>query len=420
MRAVAAAALLLLLLFVANHRGATASVDYVLIEDTYDGGRCGNCTTNGSIVNGTLALPSRVGFVVYGSRVLDRVEEVVIGVSLVARNTSVVAIWLSPVYSVSALPNLDVRYRMVGPGVSVLLDFRSMTMYISATNEPGVVYPSVLGAVDIGGHVRSGGGYVALYLSIVYSMVTNRTAFMEVLVGGNRVYSSDLVHGWIPFHEPRYVYIIGDGGTPASAYVDYLTIRFSRYSARRVTFEAIEVEPIVLPLSVTIWRHNSTHIVVSYTCYYVDSVDECEELEITLSQGGGAVYSARVSRRSLTEVFRGVAVFRDYVRVVNGTLVYRVCSKDMCSEGSIHIQADDPLRSKDNPYLSYLAVVIPFAVVVALAARTGGMKAVGIGLIGAGVSVLMLPWLLVVPQSVYAVSMVLLSLGIIVLAIYRD
>lgn len=401
---------------------SSAVVDYVVIEDLYDDGRCSNCTTNGVIVNGTLALPVNGGFVAYSYHPLDRVEEVIVGVVVVAHNTSAVAVWLSPAYSASAIPGLNIEHKMVGPGMSILIDFETSTMYIMATNVQGIAYPSMLGAVDIGGQVRRSGSYAAAYLMVVYSMITNRSAYLEVSVGGSKVYSSEFAHGYLPFFEPRYVYVVGSASNiaPASAYIDYLSIRFSRYSARRVVVAPIEIEPIVLPLSVVIWRHNSTHMVVSYTCYYEGSKNECEEVSITLALNGTAVYSVNVDHGMMVEVFRGVAVFRDFVPVINGTATYRICTRYECAEGVLQMQVDEPLRSDDNPYLPYIATVIPFAVVVALAARTSNMKALGVGLVASGVAVLLLPWIMVTPPSVYAVAMALMSLGIIVLVLYRE
>ncbi|MEM1699048.1 MAG: hypothetical protein QXD83_04100 [Sulfolobales archaeon] len=407
-------ALVLLLAVALSAVASTPTVEEV--RDYYEDGLC-SCTTSGFIANGLLVLfepgGSVTGYAVYSS-VLKQVEEVVVHVSLFVGNGSVASVWVTSSSNVIIEGVIDLMRQSLVRGLIVSVSNDEYVVGVSSVES--LVWFTVLsrGRLEFSRY-RSVDVYVA--------RISEELSYVEVYVDGFKVFSSTRPHEMVPFFEPRSVFILG-GSTRATeeTAVDYTVITFNAFSSKLVRAPELKVEMLRLTPSVGVFLHNRTHLIVSYSCFYREKVGECGNYILLLSnaEDGSEIATIELTTDVAWEPISNVLVFTDYVNVsgVSAVDVFLLFNGSVIARGRINLPST-PILYQDE-YTAFLAALIPVSIVAALSVKTSSMASVGLGLVGSGVITILLPWIGLTFSGVYALGLLLLMLGILVLALYRS
>lgn len=400
------------------------------IRDYYQTGTC-SCITNGqySSYHGAIILyqpgmEEYFGYIIYNSS-LGQVEEVTVTTRLILDllgngGGTPIAIWISETLSMFYTEYYDLMKDtpIAMRGVVVALIGNEASGYIEYVVGIGDAWHSNTIMVLSHGTV----GYTAeCTVTIHLSKLTNNSMYIEVYIGDSRVYISDKPHKTIPLYNTRYIHIASGGYGTSTTAARYTLITFNSESSRYISIPPIEMAMLVLTPSVGVYMHNSTHLIVSYVCFYRDSVDECDAYTVRLynNETGDSIAEVGIYTPYLREPVPNIAMYREYISV-QGVGVVRVVLLNstgaIVAEGMIRMPE---ISVGQSPYIQFVFTMIPVSIVVALVVKTQSMVSVGIGLIGSGVIVLLLPWIGISFSGIYALALLLLMLGIVVLTMYR-
>lgn len=394
------------------------------IRDYYDDGRC-TCETNKEISDGILVLhrPNEdIGYAWYRSN-LSTVNEVIMHTSLVIGNNSKVLIWVTPVSvdlgSLGPLLDPIKEGRVIPKGIAVLITPNMYSIMVGVTDDPNTAftYPSIIA----NGHLDES---KYKYVSIQLSRVSENTAHLEISIDDSTVYVSDKPFKMVPFYEPKNVYFVSYSSSATELTgIDYTIIMFRSTSSKMAKLPEIQIQILRLTPSIGIFIHNQTHLVISYSCYYHERVDECHTYIVTLfdRDTGEIIDEVEIGLETAREYISNVLLCSKLVNIGNASNidieVFNVVTGETMY-GSISIPK--PSIMGENVFTSMILSILPVSVVVALAVRTGSMQMVGVGLISSGVIVILLPWIGVIFPYIYAMGILLIMFGILVLINYRS
>lgn len=403
-------ALLIMLAVLAS--ASTLSVEE--IRDYYEDGSC-SCATSGYIVNGMLVIHTpgnATGYVVYSSS-LPQVEEVIIKTSLFVGNGSAASVWITP------------SFNGVPQNINLMMYASARGVIVSVTNDAYVVGVSNVDALTRFSVLST--GYLAYstrrFLTIYVARISEYLSYVEVYIDGSKVYSTAEQINAVQFHEPRNVVILG-GSTQAleETAVDYTIVVFNSASSKFVKAPELKVEILRLIPSVGVFIHNQTHLIVSYSCFYRELKNECGNYTIVIYDvaTGLEIATLYLSPSVAWEPISNVLVITDYVNVSGFDTIGidLLEGEEVVARGMISMPKAPLLYQ--NEYTAILVTLIPVSIVVALAIKTGNMTSVGLGMIGSGITIILLPWIGLTFSGVYALGLLLLMMGILVLALYRS
>ncbi|MEM4976275.1 MAG: hypothetical protein QXT64_03005 [Desulfurococcaceae archaeon] len=384
------------------------------IRDYYDDGLCA-CATSGYIEDGALVIHrpgNATGYAVYSST-LPQVEEVILKTSLFIGNGSVASVWITPSFN----------------GVPQTID---LTMYASArgvivsvTNDMYVVGISNVNAITRFTVLATGALGFSNYrsLTVYVARISEHLSYLEVYIDGYKVYSSTEQINAVQFHEPRSVAILGGSARALDeTRIDYTIIVFNSVSSKFIKAPELEMEILRLLPSVGVFIHNRTHLIVSYSCFYAVSRNECKNYTLVIYDAatGSEIATVHLSPDDAWEPISNVLVITDYVNVsgfdtINIDLLE---GESVVASGMISMPKASILYQ--NEYTAILVTLIPVAIVVALVIKTGSMTSVGLGMVASGIIIILLPWIGLTFVGVYALGLLLLMMGILVLTLYRS
>ena len=174
---------------------------------------------------------------------------------------------------------------------------------------------------------------------------------------------------------------------------------------------------------VIIGYYNSSHIYVSYMGLYVESpeTDLVPALVEIYNGTSKKVYTFNATSFSnMGQPFSNTVTKTEYYYVADFTSI-RIVVYNMTDPSNPVVVFEGELPPPPQPgaiwsgeYVSYLAVLIPIAILILLAGR-GSTLAVGMGLVVYGVVVLLLPYLRLYLSYTNMLSAVSIILGIIII-----
>ncbi|MEM4584103.1 MAG: hypothetical protein QW611_03930 [Ignisphaera sp.] len=397
------------------------------IKDYYQTGTC-SCQTNGYYAQGVLVIHSpsmgtTLGYIMYRPSI-QKVEEITITTNIIldlfnSNDVKPVAVWISNNQLSYTSGNYNLMVHTLGfYGIGVAV----------ASNASGGYTEYVIGL-----GLRSGVNTImtvltrgtlsyrkSLTLTIHLSKLTDESMYLEVYIDDIKVYVSDKIYKTVPIFNPRYIYIVSGGSGNAYTAAAFTHIVFNSESSRYLGIQPIEMAILILTPSVGVYIHNSTHLVLSYVCFYRNNISECETYRVVIYDNKTGETISDIDIEISESPIPNLAIYRSYIYVkgidvvmvelydINGSLI----GKGMLKMPNIHIE--------QSPYVSFIFTMLPISIIVALVVKTQGMINIGLGLIASGIIILLLPWIGVSFSGIYALSLLLIMFGIIVLVMYRS
>lgn len=399
--------------------------------DDYSNNSCRYCRTNGVFLGGTLYVylravhGSRVGYGVYSSN-LDVVEEVSIEFTVGIGNETIVSIWLTSNDTVGILNNvnwyIDLNRVMVGTGVGITVTKSSWSVLVA--DESGLSNATVIAGGDLENvkPVAKYRSHVVYNFKMVYGKAFGSLAYLVILSANTVVYDSLSMGGMIRLYEPRYVSFVSNSLTnppfnQSFSFLDYVKIVFLRESTRKLPPIVVNIGVPVDVYGLSLWRVNSSHVCVSYLCHFISDASECSWVHVTIYRDNVTIYENNLTldKMSVIQELR-VVLFREYVYVGEESVNAKICGHSNACETVVIPSLKRLLET--NPYTRIIAILLPLAIIVSLGVRYE-MKEVGIGLISSGVIIVLLPLLNILGNEGYGLGVVMITLGIIVLYLYR-
>jgi len=189
------------------------------------------------------------------------------------------------------------------------------------------------------------------------------------------------------------------------------------------TITTTEVKVIIQ--NVTVFRFNVTTLffgfvnestmIVSYTCMYEESCDECIPLLVKIYNDAKLAYEIDFTDFEEMCTVESICSDRVFIDVSGFTRihveVYDAETMELLGEFDAELPYAGP---KLTGYLQLLYPLVTIGIIVGLAAR-GSTKTTAIGFIVAGVALLVLPYIGIYPPNMYALFVFSIIIGVILL-----